>query len=165
MSVNEFIEFFCKEYNVWVCGDKTVEFCPCRFKLKSIDFCNFPQNIVDLAQEKGSPKFNRFVSLICKELKRRVQGTDRRSLEISHRLADAVKDMENGEIKPGDIVYCSNVGKNVIFLEYPERRFFDTYYEQGVFPGDAKYKTFEGKIGTAPVACFHKLPKNSSEKD
>jgi hypothetical protein len=161
MSVKDFIEFFCKEYNVWVCRDKTVELCPCKFKLKSVDFCNFPQFIVDLAQEKGSPKFNRFVNLICEEFKRKVQGTDQYSLEIQLRLADAVKDMENKDIKPGDIVYCSNVGKNVIFLEYPERRFFDIYYEQGVFPGEVKYKTFEGKIGTAPVACFYKIQKKS----
>ena len=104
-------------------------------------------------------KFNKFVNLICKDLKQRVQGTDQRSLEIRHRLANAVKDMEDGSIKPGDIVYCSNVGKNVIFLEYPERCSFDIYFEDGVFPSPAKYKTFEGEIRTAPVACFFKILK------
>jgi len=157
----KFIDSICKEYNVWVCNDKIVNYCPCRFKLNSVNFCNFPKYIVELSQEKGSPRFNRFLNGICKELKQRVQGTDLNSLEIRHRLDKAVKNMENGEIKPGDIVYCSNIGKNVIFLEYPERKFFETYYKDGVFPGKAKYKTIEGEIGTAPVACFFKISKGN----
>ena len=159
MSVHEFYEIFCKEYNVLVCQDKTVPFCPCKFKLKNVNFCNFTQYLVELAEEKGSPKFNTFLRLICEELKHIAKGTDQRSLEVHHRLAEAVKDMENGDIKPGDIVYCSNVGKDVIFFEYPERWLFDKYYKDGVFPGDAKYKTFEGDIRTAPIACFYKISK------
>lgn len=159
MPVHEFYEIFCKQYNVDICRDKTVPFCPCKFKLKNVNFCNFTQYLVELAEEKGSPKFNTFVSLICEDLRHIAQGTDQRSLDIHHRLADAVKDMESGAISPGDTVYCSNGDKDVIFLEYPERHFFDIYYEDGVFPGDAKYKTFEGEIRTAPVACFVKISK------
>ncbi len=132
MHVNKFIKFFRKEYSVWVCGDKTVEFCPCRFKLKSVDFCNFPQFIVEPGLEKGSPKYNRFINLICMDLKHRVQGTDQRSLEIDHRLADAVKIWKMGTSNPAILFIVRMSAKMSFFLNIPREDFL-TYIMKKVF--------------------------------
>ncbi len=161
----EFVTSFCKEYDVEVCHDRTVEFCPCRFKLRTSYFCNFNQMLVDLCQEKRSLRYKRFFKLICEENRRELESTDFLSKDIQLRMENFVKDVKSGRIKVGDFAYCTTLDKDVKILELPEEKYFDIYRQFGVFPGDVKYKTLDGEIGLAPVATINKISKGEYVAD
>ncbi len=160
-AIRKFVKNFCAKFNVDVCHDRTVEFCPCRFKLHRVDFCNFAQFIVDLSQEKGSLKYKKFLTLICKELSVELVSVDLSTRDIQFRMKNTVDDIESERIKLGDIVYCTKLNKEVIVLEFPQKKHFDIYHKSGVFPGDVKYKTFDGEIGLAPVACINRISRGN----
>jgi len=160
-SINDFIKYFCKEYNVDLCHDKTISSCPCRFKIRSIEFCNFNQRIIDLNPVKEALKYKKFLKLICEKYRRLLTRRDILSKDIQIRMRDAVSDIERGKIKLGDIGYCTKLGQEVILLKLPEEKHFDTYHKFGVFPGDVTYKTFNGVVGTCPVACINKISKGN----
>jgi len=148
-----------------LCDDRTAKSCPCRYTHRSGVYCNLPEYIVNLfdgTRDKNSEEYKTFLKQVCKRERQLLQGMDLHSKETHYRLAKAVNQMESGEIKPGDIVYCSKEGDPVLFLEYPEQVHFETYHRLGVFPcGDAKYQALDGEIRYAPVACFTKISKGN----
>lgn len=156
-SIKEFSTSFCKEYDVNICHNKTIEFCPCRFKLRSIYFCNFNQFIMEFSQEKGSLKYKKFLKLICEKNRLELEGKDIISKDIQIRMKNAVNDIKNGRINVGDIVYCTKLGKEVILIEFPEGRHFDIYYKFGVFPGEVKCRTINGEITFVPIASINRI--------
>lgn len=164
-SIKEFVNYFCKEYNVDVCHDRTVEFCPCRFKLRFVEFCNFNTFIVDLSTEKMSLKYKKFLKLICKKNRSELVGTDLVTKDIQIRMMTIIKHIESGRVRPGDVLYCTKIGTEVIFLEIPARKYFDIYHKFGVFSQNVKYKTLEGEEGSAPIACFNRISKANYSAD
>lgn len=156
-SINDFIKYFCKEYSVDLCHDKTMSSCPCRFKIRSIEFCNFNQRIIDLNPVKEAAKFRKFLNLICERNRNLLERRDILSSDIQNRMRSVVSDIESGKIKLGDIVYCTKLGREVILIEFPKKEHFDTYHKFGVFPGDIKYKTLNNEVGLAPVTCINRI--------
>ncbi|MBA7670671.1 hypothetical protein ES703_78817 [subsurface metagenome] len=78
-----------------------------------------------------------------------------------------IKYIEAGVLTPGDIVYCSKLLKDVVFLEGPSLDELGNYhkdraiYETVPFPSNIKFKTFNGEIGECPVACIAKISSGS----
>ena len=160
-SINDFIKYFCKEYSVDLCHDKAMPLCPCRFKIKFIEFCNFNQRIIDLNPVKEALKYKKFLKLICKNNRDLLERRDILSIDIQTCMRVTVDDIENGRIKRGDIVYTTKFEKEVILIEFPKKEFFDTYHKFGVFPEDVKCKTLEGEIEYIPIACIHRISRGN----
>ena len=156
---------FLKKYNLELCNIKDTELCPCRFKLKSNIFCNFIHMEFELRRDRGTLKYEHFLKAICKENRQLSAGPltiyEKRILE---RIEQAVKWVENNEIKSGDIVYCTREGKDVIFLEKPPLKAFTRYHKykkEGEkyppFSGDVKYKTLNGEMRECAIACIVRI--------
>jgi hypothetical protein len=109
--------------------------------------------------EKMSLKYKKFLKLICKKNRSELVGTDLVTKDIQTRMRTIIKHIENGMVRPGDVLYCTKIGTEVIFLEIPERKYFDIYHKFGVFSQNVKYKTLEGEEGFAPIACFNRILK------
>ena len=160
-SINDFIKYFCKEYSVDFCHDKTISSCPCRFKIRSIEFCNFNQRIINLNPVKEALKYKKFLKSICKNNRDLLEKRNIISIDIQNRMRSVVSDIESGKIKLGDIVYCTKLGREVILIEFPKKENFDTYHKFGVFPGDIKYKTLNNEVGLAPVTCINRVSRGN----
>lgn len=93
---------------------------------------------------------------------------DLRGKWIRERISKVVSQLEKGEISFGDLVYCTNISADVIFLEKPPRKSFLNYYKARkageIFPpfsGKVKYKTLSGQVSTSPIACIVKISKGN----
>ncbi len=92
---------------------------------------------------------------------------DLTSKRIGEIIENNVRLIENNKIKSGDIVYCTSICEDVIFVEGPEDKFFKDYhnlkkYERyPPFPGDIIYRTIDGKVGKCGVAEIVKISSGS----
>ena len=87
--------------------------------------------------------------------------------DIGKQIAKLIRQMESGEIKVGDIVYCSKILSNIILIELPDQEFFIQYHKDKLdiryppFSEHIKYKTLNGKIDTCSIACIAKISKGN----
>ncbi len=84
--------------------------------------------------------------------------------EISDRIEKIINQIESGEIKKGDTVYCTKNEHNVVILELPKLDLIEKYNREkknngsAPFSGRIKYKTKgRGKIGYAPIITIIKI--------
>lgn len=98
----------------------------------------------------------------------REERLDLRAHSISHEISTVIRQMESGEIKPGDVVYCSKALKDVIFLEKPHESDLLEYHKAKLdgekyppFSGRIKYRTFSGQICSVPVGCINVIEKGN----
>ena len=93
---------------------------------------------------------------------------DLRAHSIGFKISTVIRQMESGEIKPGDVVYSSKALKDVIFVEKPSKSDLLEYHDAKKngdkyppFSGDVKYRTFSGQICSAPVGCMTIISKGN----
>ena len=93
---------------------------------------------------------------------------DYKAKAVFDKISSVIEQMESGEIKPGDVVYCSKALKDVIFVEKPPEPLILEYHEAKrngekfvPFTGDVKYRTFSGQICSVPVGCISKILKGN----
>jgi len=89
---------------------------------------------------------------------------------IVHKTIErAIWQFENGEMKIGDIVFCSGGTQDVVLLEEPPFELFEYYHKEGVISGqgsELKYKYLGGKSeNKAALACFIKISRGKFFKD
>lgn len=91
---------------------------------------------------------------------------DFRAQRIADKIATIIKQMENDEIKPGDVVYNSKDLRDVIFLEKPPESLLLEYHEAKrngekypPFTGQVKYRALSGQICSASVGSITKISK------
>lgn len=92
------------------------------------------------------------------------ESIDHFTLSLYKQLDKTLKIILDGSIRPGDVVYCTKELNNVIFLKPPSEESIKKYQQNKLngekyppFTGFVKYKTTEGKIRSAPVACIVKI--------
>lgn len=88
--------------------------------------------------------------------------------KVFSEIEKVINEIETGQLKIGDIVYCTEIMHNVIILEFPRRELIEEYYEEKKinefppFTGRIKYKTKgRGKIGFASIATIVKLQEKN----
>jgi len=98
----------------------------------------------------------------------REEKLDLRAYSIYDKISTVIRQIESGEIKPSDVVYCSKACKDVVVLENPPKSDLLEYHKAKrdgekypPFPGDVKYRTFSGQICSVPVGCIDVIEKGN----
>ncbi len=150
------------------CTDFTVDSCPCRVLIDGVDYCNFLQTYFNLTCARDEVKIKKLSSLICIHNRNLIsEPYDPMIKKIHDQIDKTVRLLEKGEIMSGDIVYCSKVLEDVIFIEGPNWDALTQYnndkakYGNAPFSSKVKYKTFDGVIRTCPIACIVKISKGN----
>ncbi len=99
----------------------------------------------------------------------REERLDLRAYSISLEISTVIRQIESGEIKPGDVVFCQKACENVVVLENPPKSNLLEYHKakrEGEkyppFTGRIKYRTFNGQICSVPIACITVIEKGNN---
>lgn len=80
---------------------------------------------------------------------------------VRQKIDENINLIKNNIIKNGDIVYCSKILEDVIFLEGPNigeiKKYQENLHTAPVFPFLVKFKTLTGELGNCPIACIAKI--------
>ncbi len=98
----------------------------------------------------------------------REERFDLRAHSIGDKISTVIRQIESGEIKPGDVVFCQKACEDVVFLEKPAESDLLEYHKAQrdgekfpPFPGDVKYRTFSGQICSVPIGCITVIEKGN----
>jgi len=136
--------------NTELCIDSTMNSCPCRISFRGSNFCDFVSRHFHLLQSASFDEVLSFSKSLCKDRRDLLLGNqDLKSKIINDRKNKIISYFKAGDIKRGDIVYCTKELGDVIFL--------DLKLSQDGFTGVVEYKTFNEEIKRAPIGSIVKI--------